>query len=54
MLTHFEMGVKLRTSTPTNLAYNTVLYPVTNLLHSMIKQLSVHVNGVLLEPQSDH
>ena len=30
------------------------MYPVTNLAHSMIKQLSVHVNGVLLEPQTDH
>ncbi|XP_067045449.1 uncharacterized protein F54H12.2-like [Acropora muricata] len=51
---YFEMEVKLQTSTPANLAYNTVLYPVTNFAHSMIKQLSVHVNGVLLEPQTDH
>ena len=51
---YFEMEVKLQTSTPANLAYNTVLYPVTNLAHTMIKQLSVHVNGVLLEPQTDH
>ncbi|XP_015751992.1 PREDICTED: uncharacterized protein F54H12.2-like [Acropora digitifera] len=48
------MEVQLKTSTPANLAYNTVLYPVTNLSHSMIKQLSVHVNGVLLEPKMDH
>ena len=33
---HFEMEVQLKTSTPANLAYNTVLYPVTNLAHSMI------------------
>ena len=51
---YFEMEVQLKTSTPANLAYNMVLYPVTNLAHSMIKQLSVHVNGVLLEPQMDH
>ena len=52
--TYFEMEVKLQTSTPANLVHNTVLYPVTNLAHTLIKQLSVHVNGVLLEPQTDH
>ena len=51
---YFEMEVKLQTSAPADLAFNTVLYSVTNLAHSMIKQLSVHVNGVLLEPQKDH
>ncbi|XP_044168386.1 uncharacterized protein F54H12.2-like [Acropora millepora] len=51
---YFEMEVQLKTSGNANTAYNTVLYPVTNLAHSMIKQLSVHVNGVLLEPQTDH
>ena len=51
---YFEVEVKLQTSTPANLAYNTNLFPVTNLAHTMIKQLSVHVNGVLLEPQTDH
>ena len=48
------MEVKHQTSTPANLSDTTNLYPVTNLAHSMIKQLSVHVNGVLLEPQTDH
>ncbi|XP_015772264.1 PREDICTED: uncharacterized protein F54H12.2-like [Acropora digitifera] len=51
---YFEMEVQLKTSGNANTAYNTVLYPVTNMAHSMIKQLSVHVNGVLLEPQTDH
>ena len=51
---YFEMEFQLKTSANANTAYNTVLYPVTNLAHSMIKQLSVHVNGVLLEPQTDH
>ncbi|XP_015754510.1 PREDICTED: uncharacterized protein F54H12.2-like [Acropora digitifera] len=51
---YFEMEVQFKTSTPANTAYNTVMYPATNLAHSMIKQLSVHVNGVLLEPQTDH
>ena len=51
---YFEMEVQLKTSGNANTAYNTVLYPVTNLAHSMIKQLSVHVNGVLLEPETDH
>jgi len=50
----FENEVKIQTSTPANLAYSTVMYPVTNLAHIMIKQLSAHVNGVLLEPQTDH
>ena len=35
-LSYSEMEVQLKTSTPANLAYNTVLYPVTNLAHSMI------------------
>ena len=51
---YFEMEVQLKTSTPANLSDTTNLFPVTNLAHSMIKQLSVHVNGVLLEPQTDH
>ena len=51
---YFEMEVQMKTSGNANTAYNTVMYPVTNLAHSMIKQLSVHVNGVLLEPQTDH
>ena len=51
---YFEMEVQIKTSANANTAYNTVMYPVTNLAHSMIKQLSVHVNGVLLEPQTDH
>ena len=51
---YFEMEVKLQTRTPANLAYNTNLFPVTNLEHTMIKQLSVHVNDVLLEPQTNH
>ncbi|XP_044166768.1 uncharacterized protein F54H12.2-like [Acropora millepora] len=51
---YFEMEIQFKTSAPANTAYNTVMYPVTNLAHSMIKQLSVHVNGVLLEPQTDH
>ena len=50
---HFEMEVKLKTSAPANLSDTTNLFPVTNMAHSMIKQLSVHVNGVLLEPQTD-
>ena len=51
---YFEMEVQFKTSGNANTAYNTVMYPVTNLAHSMIKQLFVHVNGVLLEPQTDH
>ena len=30
------------------------MYPVTNIAHTMIKQLTVGVNRVLLEPQTDH
>ena len=48
------MEVKLQTSAAANLSDTTNLYPVTNFAHTMIKQLSVHVNGVLLEPQTDH
>ena len=51
---YFEMEVQFKTSGNDNTGHATVMYPVTNLAHSMIKQLSVHVNGVLLEPQTDH
>ena len=51
---YFEMEVQFKTSGNANTGVATVMYPVTNLAHSMIKQLSVHVNGVLLEPQTDH
>ena len=51
---YFEMEVQLKSSGNANTGHATVLYPVTNMAHSMIKQLSVHVNGVLLEPQTDH
>ena len=51
---YFEMKVQLKTSGNANLSDTTNLFPVTNMAHSMIKQLSVHVNGVLLEPQTDH
>ena len=49
-----EKEVKIETSTPANLVYNIVMYPVTNIAHTMIKQLTVGVNRVLLEPQTDH
>ena len=51
---YFEMEVQLKTSGNANTGHATVMYPVTNMAHSMIKKLSVHVNGVLLEPQTDH
>ena len=51
---YFEMEVQLKTRGNANKGHATVMYPVTNMAHSMIKQLSVHVNGVLLEPQADH
>ena len=51
---YFEMEAQFKTSGNANTGVATVMYPVTNLAHSMIKQLSVHVNGVLLEPQTDH
>ena len=40
---YFELELRLKTSANANLAHNTVLYPVTNLAHTLIKQLSVHV-----------
>ena len=53
---YFEMAVKPQRTTGGggNLRHNEVLYLVTNLAHTLIKQLSVHVNGTLLEPQTDH
>ena len=51
---YFEMEVQFKISGNANPGNATVMYPVTNLAHSMNKQLSVNVNGVLLEPQTDH
>ena len=51
---YFETEAQLKTSGNANLSNTTNLFPVTNIAHTMIKQLSVHVNGVLLEPQTDH
>ena len=50
---YFEMELHLK-DTGGNLAHNDTLFPVTNLAHTLIKQLPVHVNSVLLEPQTDH
>ena len=50
---YFELELRLK-DTGGNLAASDTLYPVTNLAHTIIKQLSVHVNSVLLEPQTDH
>ena len=50
---YFEMELRLK-DTGGNLAVGGTLYPVTNIAHTIIKQLSVHVNSVLLEPQTDH
>ena len=49
----FEMELRLK-NTGGNLDKDDTVYPVTNIAHSIIKQLSVHVNSVLLEPQTDH
>ena len=48
------MEVRLKKSDGSNVVYGDSLYPITNLAHTLIKQLSVHVNSVLLEPQTDH
>ena len=50
---YFEMELRLK-NTGGNLDKDDTLYPVTNIAHTIIKQLSVHVNSVLLEPQTDH
>ena len=50
---YFELELRLK-DTGGNTDVADTLYPVTNIAHTIIKQLSVHVNSVLLEPQTDH
>ena len=50
---YFEMELRLK-DTGGNMDKDDKLFPVTNLAHTIVKQLSVHVNSVLLEPQTDH
>ena len=50
---YFELELRLK-DTGGNYDKDDKLYPMTNLAHTIIKQLSVHVNSVLLEPQTDH
>ena len=50
---YFEVELRLK-NTAGNYDKDDKIYPVTNIAHTIIKQLSVHVNSVLLEPQTDH
>lgn len=43
---YFAMQLRVKVSVGGNLAHGPALYPATNLAYTVIKQLSVHVNGV--------
>lgn len=50
---YFTMKLTLRKSDGTHIVNDTNLWPVPNLAHSMIKQVTVNLNGVLISHQTD-
>ena len=50
---YFTMKLRLRKQNGTNIDAGDVLYPANNLAHTLIKQLTCHLNGTLISPQND-
>ena len=50
---YFTMKLRLRKQIGTNIDAGDVFYPANNLAHTLIKQLSCHLNGTLISPQND-
>ena len=51
---YFNMKLRLRKQNGTDLADGELLYPANNLAHTLIKQLTCHLNGTLISPQNDN
>ena len=50
---YFTMKLRLRKQNGTNVDDGDLLYPANNLAHTLIKQLTCHLNGTLISPQND-
>ena len=50
---YFTMKLRLRKQNGTDLADGELLYPANNLAHTLINQLTCHLNGTLISPQND-
>ena len=50
---YFTMELRLKKSTNDNLVADEKLWSVNNLVHSIIKQIDLQLNGTLISPQSD-
>ena len=50
---YFTMKIRLKQQNGTDLANDQLLYPANNLAHTLIKQLTCHLNGTLISPQND-
>ena len=50
---YFTMKIRLKQQNGTDLANDHLLYLANNLAHTLIKQLSCHLNGTLISPQND-
>ena len=48
---YFTMKIRLKQENGTDLANDQLLYPANNLVHTLIKQLTCHLNGALISPQ---
>ena len=50
---YFTLKLRLRKQNGTDLADGELLYPANNLAHTLINQLTCHLNGTLISPQND-
>ena len=50
---YFTMKLRLRKQNGADVDAGDVLYPANNLAHTLIKQLTCHLNGTLISPQND-
>ena len=50
---YFRMRYRLKNSNANNVAASDKLYPAPNLAHILIKQMTVHLNGTLINTQTD-
>ena len=50
---YFRMRYRLKKANGTNVAAGDKLYPTHNLAHTLIKHMTVHLNGNLINAQTD-
>ena len=50
---YFKVRIRLKKNDGTDLADGDKLYPAPNLAHTLIKQMTIHLNGTLINAQTD-